>query len=149
MKNSRVLFVIVSGVLLTSMHAATKVGYQPATVVSVETRAIPSDDAGGDPSDTPSQSAVYSYYISIRLGRTVYRTSYDSAFDELPSVFATNHPVQVNLKKHVMDVELPGDRAVQMAIESRTGVKSVSGLANNWRLRGYGPRSTSRSRPFF
>jgi hypothetical protein len=46
MKNSRVLFVIVSGVLLTSMHAATKVGYQPATVVSVETRAIPSDDAG-------------------------------------------------------------------------------------------------------
>jgi hypothetical protein len=28
-------------------------------------------------------------------------------------------------------VELPGDRAVQMAIESRTGVKSMSGLANN------------------
>ena len=132
MKNSFVLFVIVSGVLLTNMHAATKAGYQPATVVSVETRAIPSDYAGGDPSDTPLQSAVYSYDISIRLGSTVYRTSYDSAFDELPSVFATNHPLQVNLKKHVMYVELPGDRAaVQMAIESRTGVKSVSGLANN------------------
>jgi hypothetical protein len=131
MKNSFVLFVIVSGVLFTNMHAATKAGYQPATVVSVETRAIPSNYAGGDPSDTPWQSEVYSYDISIRLGSTVYRTSYDSAFDELPSVLATNHPVQVNLKKHVMYVELPGDRAVQMAIESRTGVKSVSGLANN------------------
>jgi hypothetical protein len=95
------------------------------------------------------QSAVYSYDISIRLGSTVYRTGYDSAFDELPSVFATNHPVQVNLKKHVMYVELPGDRALQMAIESRTAVKSVSGLANNYRLLGYGRRRTSRSRPFF
>jgi hypothetical protein len=49
MKNSFALFVIVSGVLFTSMHAATKAGYQPATVVSVETRAIPSDYAGADP----------------------------------------------------------------------------------------------------
>ncbi len=37
------------------------------------------------------------------------------------------HPVQVNLKKHVLDVDLPGDRTLQMAIESHTGVKSVSG----------------------
>lgn len=131
MKNSFVLFVIVSGALLTSMHAATKAGYQPATVVSVQSRAIPSNYAGGDPSDAPLQPEVYSYDIGIRLGGTVYRITYDSAFDELPSVFATNHPVQVNLKRHVMYVELPGDRAVRMAIESRTGVKSVSGLANN------------------
>jgi len=26
-----------------------------------------------------------------------------------------------------MDVELPGDRTLQMAIESRTGVKNLSG----------------------
>ena len=36
MKNIFVLFVLVSGALLTSGHAATKAGYQPATVVSVE-----------------------------------------------------------------------------------------------------------------
>jgi hypothetical protein len=54
MKNSFVLFVIVSGVLFTSMHAATKAGYEPATVVSVETHAIPSDYAGGDPFPRPS-----------------------------------------------------------------------------------------------
>lgn len=126
MKNTFVLFVIVCGGLLTTAHAATLAGYQPATVVSVESRAIPSNYAGDDPSDAPLQPEVHSYDIGIRVGDVVYRTSYDSAFDELPSAFATNHSLQVNLKKRVMDVELPGDRTVQMAIESRTGVKSVT-----------------------
>jgi hypothetical protein len=89
------------------MHAATKAGYQAATVVSVENRVIPSNYAGGDPSDTPLQSEVYSYDIGIRLGDTVYQTSYDSAFDDLPSVITTNHSVQVNLKRHVIYVNFP------------------------------------------
>ena len=131
MKNTFVLFVLVSGVLLTSGHAATNAGYQPATVVSVESRAIPSNYVGDNPSDAPFQPEVFSYDIGILVGGTVYRASYDSAFDELPSAFAPNHPVQVNLKKHVLDVELPGDRTLQMAIESHTGVKSVSGSLDN------------------
>ena len=126
-----VLFVLVSGALLTSGHAATKAGYQPATVVSVESRAIPSSYAGDNPSDAPFQPEVFSYDIGILVGGTVYLTRYDSAFDELPSAFAPNHPVQVNLKKHVMDVALPGDRTVQMAIESRTSVKNVSRSLDN------------------
>lgn len=131
MKNTFVLFVLVSGVLIASAHAATKAGYQSATVVSVESRAIPSNYAGDNPSDAPFQPDVYSYDIGILVGGTVYRTSYDSAFDELPSVFAPNHSIQVNLKRHVIDVELSGDRTVQMAIESRASVKSVSGLIDN------------------
>jgi hypothetical protein len=130
MKNSFVLFVIVSGVLFTNMHAATKAGYQPATVVSVESRAIPSNYAGDNPSDAPFQPEVHSYDIGILVGSTVFRTSYDSAFDELPSAFAPNHPVQVNLKKHVMDVALPDDRTVQMAIESRAGISASGSLDN-------------------
>ena len=47
------------------------------------------------------------------------------------SAFAPNHPVQVNLKKHAMDVALPGDRTVQMAIENRAGSKSASGSLDN------------------
>jgi uncharacterized protein involved in exopolysaccharide biosynthesis len=130
MKNILVLFVIVSGVLLTSGHAAAQPEYQPATVVSVESRAIPSNDVGDNPSDAPLQPEVYSYEIGILLGGTVYRTSYDSAFDALPSAFAPNHSIQVNLKKHVMEVELPGDHTVQMPIEARTVGQSVSGLVN-------------------
>jgi hypothetical protein len=131
MKNGFLLLAIVSGALLTSVHAATEAGYQPATVVSVESHAIPSNYDGGDPSDAPLQPSVNSYDISIRLGGTVYRTSYDSAFDDLPSVFTPNRPVQVNLKGHAMFVEIPGDRAVEMAIESRAGVSSASHTARN------------------
>jgi hypothetical protein len=131
MKNSLLLFVIVSGALVTSMNAATEAGYEPATVVSVESHATPSNHDGGSPSDAPVQSVVNSYVIDIRLGGTVYRTDYDSAFDNLPSAFAPNHPVQVNLKKHVLYVELPGDRVVEMAIESRSEADGESGMAGN------------------
>jgi hypothetical protein len=108
MKKGFMLFVLLSGAPLASMHATTKAGYQPATVVGGANRAISSNSAGGDPSDAPLQSEVYSYVIGIRLGDTVYRTSYDSAFDDLPAAFTTNHSVRVNLKRHVMYVELPG-----------------------------------------
>jgi len=45
--------------------------------------------------------------------------------------FAPNYPVKVNLKRHAMDVALPGDRTVQMAIENRAGIKSAPGSLDN------------------
>ena len=131
MKNRFLLSAIVSGALLTSMHASTDSGYQAATVVSVESHETRTNYDGGDPSDAPLQPTVNSYEIGIRLGETVYQTSYDSAFDGLPPVFTLNHTVQVDLKKHVMYVELPGDRAAKMAIESRAGVNSTSSMSGN------------------
>ena len=120
MKNTILLFAIVSGTLVTSMNAATKAGYQPATVVSVESHARhPTMTAATHPM-RQLQPVLNSYDIDIRLGSTVYRTSYDSAFDDLPSTFAPNQQVQVNLKKHVMYVEFPGASAVEMAVECRT-----------------------------
>jgi uncharacterized protein involved in exopolysaccharide biosynthesis len=113
---SLMLFVLVSGVLLASMHASTTPGYQSATVVSVENHETPSNYVGSNPSDIPLQSTVYSYDIGLRLACTVYRTRYDSAFDYLPSVFALDHPIRVNLQKRVMSVSLPGDRAVRMIL---------------------------------
>ena len=126
MKKNLMLFVLASGVLLASAHAAAKQEYQSATVVSVESHETPSNYAGSNPSDAPLQSEVYSYDIGIRLGCTVYRTRYDSAFDYLPSVFAPNHPIEVNAHKRVVYVSFPGDRTVRMAIGSRSGVKDTS-----------------------
>lgn len=125
MKNTFLLFAIMTGALLTTAHAAAKAEFQAATIVSVDSRAIPSTYAGGNPSDAPLQPDVYSYDIGILLGGTVYRTTYDSAFNTLPAAIAPHHSVQVNLKKHVVNVELPGDAPMQMAIERRTGAKNV------------------------
>jgi uncharacterized protein involved in exopolysaccharide biosynthesis len=131
MKKSFVLFAVISCVLLVSMHATTKPEYQPATVVSVESHETPSNYAGSNPSDAPLQSEVYSYDIGIRLGCTVYRTRYDSAFDYLPSVFAPNHAVEVSLRKRVMEVSLPSDRVVRMGIHGRRNVKDESCMVRN------------------
>jgi hypothetical protein len=119
MKTSFMLFVLVSGVLSGSVHAATKTEDLPAIVVSVETHQPQSNTNYAGSFDLPLQPETYSYHIAIRVGSIIYRTDYDSAFDGLPAVFATNHPIQVSLGNHVMCVTLPGDGPVRMAIESR------------------------------
>lgn len=106
--------------------------YQSGTVVSVESReAAPSNYVGSNPSDAPMQSEVYSYDIGIRVGCTVYRTEYDSVIDYLPAVFATNHPIQVNLRKHVMNVNIPGYREVRMPIDGHHRVNDQACTAGN------------------
>ena len=118
MKTSATLFVLMSGVLSASMHGAAKTEDQPAIVVSVENHDPQSNSNYAGPSDLPLQPQIYSCDIGIRVGSTLYRTSYASAFDYLPAVFATNHPIQVDLGDHVMYVTLPDDRAVRMPIGS-------------------------------
>src|SRR3981081_4464275 len=126
MKTSVMLFVLMSGVLLGSVHAAAKAEDQPAIVVSAENQGPQSSPNYAGPLDIPLQPQIYSYDIGIRVGSAIYRTSYASSFDYLPAVFAPNHPIQVNLGDHVMYVTLPGDRAVRMAIEIRGGLWGAS-----------------------
>ena len=132
MKQILMLFVFVAGALLPSAYAAKShqfKGFQPATVVSIDRHETESNSnyAGSNPSDAPLQSAeVYSYDIGIRLGCTVYRARYDSAFESLPSVFTVNHPIEVNLHKRVLEVSLPGNHAVRMGIGSRIMIKEAS-----------------------
>jgi len=118
MKTSATLFALMSGVLSASMHGAAKTEDQPAIVVSVENHDPQSNSNYAGPLDLPLQPQIYSYDIGIQVGSTLYRTSYASAFDYLPAVFATNHPIQVDLGDPVMYVTLPDDRAVRMPIAS-------------------------------
>jgi hypothetical protein len=122
MRSSVMLWVLVSGVLLASMHAAANTEPQPALVVGVESHDPQSNSNYTGPLDRSLQPQIYSNDIDIRVGSTIYRTSYDSAFDDLPAVLATNHPIQVNLGNHAMHVTLPGDRTVRLAIESHSAL---------------------------
>jgi hypothetical protein len=133
MKTNFILLVLVSGLLLGTMHAATKTVDQTATVVSVDSHEpqYNSNYAGTNPSDFPLQSELYHYDIAARVGSTIYRISYDSALDYLPSVFANNHPIQVNLRKHVMYVTLPDEGEVRLPIESRSDVQKALRMARN------------------
>ena len=131
MKENFRLFILVSGVLFANMHASTKSGYQSATVISVESHETPSNYAGGNPSDASLRSEVYSYDIGVRLGCTIYRTRYDTAFEYLPADFTPNHLVEVIPQRRVMYVRLSGDREVRMGIDSRRSVKGQPCVARN------------------
>jgi hypothetical protein len=131
MKKSLMLFTLVSSVLMSCAQADTRPSYQPATVVSIKSHEAPSNYAGSNPSDAPLQAEVHSYDIGIRLNCTVYQVRYETAFEYLPSVFAPNHTVEVNLQKHVMYVGFPGDRPMRMGIGSRSHVKDTSCIAAN------------------
>jgi hypothetical protein len=80
MKTSVMLLVLVSGVLLASMPTAANTEAQPALVVGVESHDPQSNSNYTGPVDSTPQPQIYSYDIDIRVGSTMYRTSYDSAF---------------------------------------------------------------------
>jgi hypothetical protein len=130
MRNSLLLFLLVFGILLTGLSAGTKQEYHSATVVSVANHETQSNYVGDNLSDAPLQSQVYSYDIGIRLNCTLYVVRYDSATDYLPSVFAPNRAVNVDLHKHDMYVNFPGDRWVRLGIDSRLQEKDKDCTTN-------------------
>jgi hypothetical protein len=119
MKNILILCGLLFAGLATFAYASTKPEFQAATVVSVKTHETPSNYVGDNPMDAPLQAEVYSYDIGISLNCTVYTVRYESALDYLPSVFSSNHAVDIRLQKHVMDIALPGDRDVKLGIVYR------------------------------
>lgn len=130
---------MVSGLLLSALlvylHADTKkdsrIGYQAATVVSVD-KHVSQSNYVGSPTDAPLQAEDYSYDIGIRLDCNIYIGRYESATDYLPAVFSANHAVDVRVQKHIMYVSLPeSDREVKMGIVGHKRVKEESCPANS------------------
>lgn len=132
---NKILTLVIFVCMLPTVNAFASlkpIEYQSGTVVSVESRkTAPSNYVGSNLSDAPMQSEVYSYDIGIRVGCTVYRTEYNSAINYLPAVFAANHPIQVSLRKHVMNVDIPGYREVRMPIDGHHGVNDPACMAGN------------------
>ncbi len=126
MKKTFILCALASSMMLTNVFATTNGDFQQATVVSVEQGASQAANAGAS-SDAPLRDASYSYDIAILLDGVVYRAAYQSAFEDISSVFAANQPVQASQKGNVLYVTLPGNLTVPMAIESRTAVNGPSG----------------------
>jgi hypothetical protein len=73
-----------------------------------------SNYVGDNPSDAPLRSDVYAYDISIRVNCATYVGRWNSAFDYIPAVFTPNRTVQVRLEKHLMYVDVPGEKEFRM-----------------------------------
>ena len=136
MKKTLLLSGLMLSALLVYLHADTKkdsrVGYQTATVVSVDKHISQSNYAGDSPTDAPLQAEDYSYDIGIRLNCDVYVGRYESATDYLPSAFTTQHAVDVRLQKHILYVSLPDtDREVKMGVVNHHFLKGEQCPVNN------------------
>lgn len=136
MRKGALLSSVGCGVLLIFPHARAKPtiegGYQTAIVVGVKKHVSASNYAGDNPSDAPLGSRDgYSYDIEIRLNCNVYVGRYQSATRYLPSVFATNHEVDIRLHKHILYVSLPfSDEEVMMGIVAHRRMKDEVCLAH-------------------
>jgi len=115
---------------LVCLSAATKVGYRPATVVSVQNHETPSNYVGSNPTDAPLVAQVYAYDIGVRLDCTMYALQYLSAIDYLPAVFAPDHVVDVLAQKHFMYVEVPGRGEMRLEVRGHNQIKDTSCKTN-------------------
>jgi len=122
MKKAAVLCVLVCGTLLTSMYATTNQQFESATVVSVVSSPAANFDANPS-TDAPLRPEIHSYNIGVKVGNQVYQLAYDS--ENGSPLLTANQLIQVSLKGHVANVQLPGNRTVPMAIENRSAAENA------------------------
>jgi hypothetical protein len=123
---SLILFAPLVSANATRRDSGKKNQYLPGTVVTVQKHEAESNYVGDNPSDAPLQSNAFAYDISLRVSCGTYIGRYQSASDYLPAVFTPNRPVEIRLQKHVMYVEVPGEREYKMGIVDQPRGSKVS-----------------------
>ena len=110
------ILAITSALVAPSANGQSK-QFQDGTIVNVQKQdvATPPVREGADPVRTPLQSHYYLYNVSVQLNCDVYVGRYQSELDDLPSALSPHNSVQVQVKKHVMYLNFPGD-TVKMQI---------------------------------
>ena len=128
MKNSGLIYVIAVALISPSVYGQSakadsnnkKSEFLTGTILQVQRHEEDSaSNYVGDASDAPLRSDVYAYDISIRVNCATYMGHWNSEFDYLPSVFSPNRAVQVRLEKHVMYVDVPGEKEFRMGFVQR------------------------------
>ncbi len=124
MKNCRAVLAVFLLATVANCHAGNpksrkKNDYISGTVLRVNKQLMQSNYVGDSPSDAPLQSDVFEYEISLRVNCGTYVGLYQSPFDYFSAVFTPNRPVKVRMQKHVMYVDVPGDREYRMGIVCR------------------------------
>lgn len=119
MKNSCFIYVLAMALVAPPAYSKTakadsgrKNQYLQGTILQVQRRETDSASnyVGDNPSDASLRPEVYAYDISIRVNCATYVGRWNSAFYDIPSVFTPNRTVQVRLEKHLMYVDVPGEK---------------------------------------
>ena len=128
MKTSPLICVLATVLIAPPVYARSvksrstkKNEYLPGTVLRVQKYQEDSDSnyVGDTASDAPLRSEVFGYDVSIRVNCATYVGRWKSSFDSVPAVFSPNRTVQVRLEKHLMYVDVPGEKEFRMGYVER------------------------------
>lgn len=117
------LVVLIGGMTIPAIHASSTTQPKPfetASIQSVHKQQLyePAYYGGDNPSDAPLQSEVFAYEVAVRTACGTYVARYESPYDFLPSAFAANNQMPVQVGKHNISFDL-GYRQMRMPIEHR------------------------------
>lgn len=127
MRNSSLIYVLAALIVpsvsakTVKAHSTKKNEYLSGTVLQVKRHEYDSASnyVGDSPSDAPLHSNVHVYDVSVRVNCATYVGRYKSVFDYVPSVFTPNRKVEVRLRNHVMQIDIPGEEKYTMGIVER------------------------------
>jgi hypothetical protein len=126
-RNSSVIYLLAALIVPSASaqtvkaHSTKKNEILSGTVLQVKRHEYDSASnyVGDSPSDAPLHSNVHVYDVSVRVNCATYVGRYKSVFDYVPSVFTPNRKVEVRLRKHVMQIDVPGEEKYTMGIVER------------------------------
>jgi hypothetical protein len=126
-RNSSLIYVLAALIVpsvpakTVKAHTTKNNKYLSGTVLQVKRHEYDSASnyVGDSPSDAPLHSNVYVYDISVSVNCATYVGRYKSAFDYVPSVFTPNRKVEVRLRNHVMQIDVPGEEKYTVGIVER------------------------------
>ena len=121
---------LLCGMAVPALHANSTrqaKSFETAAILSVHKQELqePPYYGGDNPSDAPLQSEVFAYEVAVRTACGTYVARYESPYDYLPSAFAANSRMPVQVGKHNISFDL-GYRQMQMPIEHRKRGKNAN-----------------------
>lgn len=127
MRNSSLIYVLAALIVpsvsakTVKAHSTKKNEYLSGTVLQVKRHEYDSASnyVGDSASDAPLHSNVHVYDVSVRVNCATYLGRYKTVFDYVPSVFTPNRKVEVRLRNHVMQIDVPGEEKYTMGIVER------------------------------
>lgn len=123
MKKILVVFVILAA-MLAVVGASAKESkikqYLEGTVVRVDKHEHREVASGQNPSDAPlPDPETFAYDIAVHVNCGTYVGRYQSWYDYVPSVFATDRKIQLRLTRNMMYVNVPSEKEIELSIVSK------------------------------
>ena len=118
MRIQRPLFLLTALALISVLSRAETKSWQTGEILSVE-KHQPEISCCYSGTDTPLQSNVVEYDVTVQIGATTYLGRCQSWTGYLPIAWAKNHLVDSRVEKHFVYVKTPAGEEIPLSLLRR------------------------------